>query len=201
MISRLILVGDSGVGKSSALRRYFDDGFTDNFNTTIGVDFKSKEIIKDKLKIQIWDTAGQERFKSITSSYYKNAHCVILFFDTTNKKSFDNLQYWYDEVHKYNSTNPIFILVGTKKDLKDHRQVYPEVIKNFITPKNIKYFEISSKLNENIFVIFDYAIELLKNKPIPEKPKNSFFNYVNMNEQEKTRNNNKEIKKNNYWCC
>src|SRR5687767_1706135 len=97
---KLIIIGDSGVGKSTIMSMYCDDTFMENYVSTIGVDFKVKIIdVNDKIaKVQIWDTAGQERFKSITRSYYKDANGVLLVFDLTNRQSFIKLEQWINEI-------------------------------------------------------------------------------------------------------
>ena len=116
---KILLIGDSGVGKSSLLNRFCDDSFTEKQLTTIGVDFKVKYVeVKDrKFKLAIWDTAGQERFRTLTSSYYRGAHALILVYDTSDRKTFENLTYWLEEVKKY-STNAdaLIMIVGNKLD-------------------------------------------------------------------------------------
>ena len=99
-IFKILLIGNSAVGKSSLLMRFADDIFTDNFLPTIGVDFKIRTIESSGsiVKLQMWDTAGQEKFKTITSAYYKGAHGIILTYDITDKKSFYDLQNWLSEV-------------------------------------------------------------------------------------------------------
>ena len=119
----MLLIGNSGVGKSSLLVRFAEDIFTDNFMPTIGVDFKIKTVDVDskQIKLQIWDTAGQERFKTITSSYYKGAHGIIVVYDITDRESFSNIQTWMAEVEKHASDNISRILVGNKCDLEGQR--------------------------------------------------------------------------------
>ena len=99
---KLLLIGNSGVGKSCILMRYADNSFTENFFNTIGVDFKIKTItLNDQvIKMQIWDTAGQDRFRTLTSSYYRGAHGIIIVYDVTNKDSFDNVRQWMQEIEK-----------------------------------------------------------------------------------------------------
>mmetsp|Transcript_18964 Transcript_18964/g.21787 ORF Transcript_18964/g.21787 Transcript_18964/m.21787 type:complete len:123 (-) Transcript_18964:275-643(-) len=113
---KILLIGNSGVGKSSLLLRFADDTFTDNFMPTIGVDFKIRTLEVDgkTIKLQIWDTAGQERFKTITSSYYKGAHGIIVVYDITDKESFKNIDTWMNEVEKHASDNVSRILCGNK---------------------------------------------------------------------------------------
>ena len=122
---KVLLIGNSGVGKSSLLLRFADDVFTDNFMPTIGVDFKIRTIEVDgkTIKLQIWDTAGQERFKTITSSYYKGAHGIIVTYDITDRESFSAIENWMGEVEKHASDNISRILVGNKSDMEDSRQV------------------------------------------------------------------------------
>ncbi|KAG7279340.1 hypothetical protein CRUP_001248 [Coryphaenoides rupestris] len=116
---KLLLIGDSGVGKSCLLLRFADDTYTDSYITTIGVDFKIRTIELDgkTIKLQIWDTAGQERFRTITSSYYRGAHGIIVVYDTTDQDSFNNVKQWLQEIDRYASENVNKLLVGNKCDL------------------------------------------------------------------------------------
>ena len=124
---KLLLVGNSSVGKSSLLLRFSEDIFNESFLPTIGVDFKIKtfDLAGKQVKMQIWDTAGQERFKTsnnlikVTSSYYKGAHGIVLVYDMTDKKSFKDVENWLLEVEKYASEDVSKILVGNKCDLED----------------------------------------------------------------------------------
>lgn len=149
---KIILIGDSGVGKSSLLLRLVDMEFDPEFNATIGVDFKIKNLsIDDKIyKLQIWDSAGQDRFRSITTMYYRNCDGVILMFDVTDKKSFNNIISWLCEIEKHSKPGIIKILVGSKSDLKYERKVSYEEAREFADNFNISYIETSSKDNKNI---------------------------------------------------
>lgn len=122
-IFKILLIGNSAVGKSSLLMRFADDIFTDTFLPTIGVDFKIRTIEAEgsKVKLQMWDTAGQERFKSVLTSYYKGTHGILLVFDITDKKSFTDLQEWLSEVDKYGREDLVKLLIGNKKDLAAKR--------------------------------------------------------------------------------
>ncbi|CAE6971172.1 rab-18 [Symbiodinium natans] len=121
---KLLIIGDSGVGKSSILLRFCDDEFNEKQASTIGVDFKTKfmQVRGKKLKLALWDTAGQERFRTLTSSYYRGAQGIILCYDCTQRSSFEHVKFWQDEVRKY-STNQdaILMLVSNKVDLADQQ--------------------------------------------------------------------------------
>ncbi len=118
-----MLIGNSAVGKSSLLLRFSDNIFSESFLPTIGVDFKIRtfDLSGKAVKLQIWDTAGQERFKTITSSYYKGAHGIILVYDITDKQTFKDVENWLQEVDKYANENVIKLLVGNKCDLESNR--------------------------------------------------------------------------------
>ena len=122
---KLILIGSSGVGKSALMRRLVEDTFTDECQSTIGVEFDSKVVMVEdqRVKLQIWDTAGQERFRSIAKSYYRNAVGVILVYDITERKSFEELGSWLTDVHALCEPNAVIELVGNKTDLAAKRTV------------------------------------------------------------------------------
>ena len=114
---KLLLIGDSGVGKSCLLLRFADDTYTESYISTIGVDFKIRTIELDgkTIKLQIWDTAGQERFRSITQSYYRSAHALILVYDVSNQPTFDCCPDWLREIEEYASPKVLKVLVGKMK--------------------------------------------------------------------------------------
>uniref|UniRef100_A0A0M3ICE7 Ras-related protein Rab-1A n=1 Tax=Ascaris lumbricoides TaxID=6252 RepID=A0A0M3ICE7_ASCLU len=122
---KLLLIGDSGVGKSCLLLRFADDTYTESYISTIGVDFKIRTIELDgkTIKLQIWDTAGQERFRTITSSYYRGAHGIIVVYDITDQESFNNVKQWLQEIDRYACENVNKLLVGNKCDLTSKRAV------------------------------------------------------------------------------
>jgi len=162
---KIILVGDTKVGKSALMIRYVDETFTESMLSTIGVDFKMKSFTRNNknIKIQLWDTAGQERFRSIISSFYRGAHAVIVCFDLTNRESFEHIVQWLNEIMKYGSTNVLVILVGNKSDLKNKIIIDSDEIEKFVKDKNLKYFITSSKTGDNIDSLFDFICdELIK---------------------------------------
>jgi len=149
---KLLLIGDSGVGKSCLLLRFADDTYTESYISTIGVDFKIKTIDLDAktIKLQIWDTAGQERFRTITSSYYRGAHGIIVVYDTTDLESFNNVKQWLHEIDRYASENVNKLLVGNKSDLTSKRAVSFDQAKEFADSLGIEFIETSAKNSTNV---------------------------------------------------
>ena len=153
---KILLVGNSSVGKSSLFLRFVDDVWNDVFVPTIGVDFKIKtlKINEKNVKLQIWDTAGQERFRTIISSYYKGAQGILLVFDVTEKESFESLNNWLIEIEKNANKNVIKILIGNKNDLEDKRVISFSQAKDFADSNGLKYVETSAKTNNNVTEAF-----------------------------------------------
>jgi len=116
---KIVMIGDSGVGKSCLLKRFATNEFNDSYISTIGVDFEIQTLYIDNktVKLQIWDTAGQERFHNITTSYYRGAHCIMLVYDVTNPDSFRNLNRWMGQIKNFASKGTQLLIVGNKADL------------------------------------------------------------------------------------
>jgi small GTP-binding protein len=151
-VFKLVLIGDSGVGKSCLLLRFADDTYTESHISTIGVDFKIRTIQLDgkTIKLQIWDTAGQERFRTITSSYYRGAHGIIVVYDTTDSETFEHVKTWLHEIERYASENVNKLLVGNKSDLTTKRQVESDAAKEFADSASIPFLETSAKNATNV---------------------------------------------------
>jgi len=150
---KLLLIGDSGVGKSCLLLRFADDSYTESYISTIGVDFKIRTIEMDgkTLKLQIWDTAGQERFRTITSSYYRGAHGIIIVYDVTDEESFRNVKNWIGEIKTYASQDVTRLLVGNKCDLPPSKRVITEEMgREFAESLGIEFLETSAKNASNV---------------------------------------------------
>ncbi|CAL9099025.1 unnamed protein product [Musa textilis] len=149
---KLLLIGDSSVGKSCLLLRFADDSYVDSYISTIGVDFKIRTVELDgkTVKLQIWDTAGQEWFKTITSSYYRGAHGIIIVYDITEMESFDNIRQWLSEIDRYASDSVCKLLVGNKCDLVENRVVEMEKAKAFADSFGIPFIETSAKDSINV---------------------------------------------------
>lgn len=174
---KLLLIGDSGVGKSCLLLRFADDTYTESYITTIGVDFKIRtvEIDAKTIKLQIWDTAGQERFRTITSSYYRGAHGIIVVYDVTDAESFNNVKQWLHEIDRYASENVNKLLVGNKSDLVAKRAVTFEQGQEFANSLGIEFVETSAKNSTNVekaFMVMSANIKSrMKSQPANEKAK------------------------------
>ena len=165
---KLVIIGDSGVGKSCILLRFADDTFTENYYSTIGVDFRFKcvDIGERKCKLQIWDTAGQERFKTVTSAYYRGADGIIIVFDQTDRESFNNVQNWIDDISKYSTEEPSKIIIANKEDISDERKsVKMEDIAELEKKTGLEVIKTSAKTGENI----DYAFKKLTQKLLIER--------------------------------
>ena len=149
---KLLLIGDSGVGKSCLLLRFAEDTYTESYISTIGVDFKIRtiELEGKTIKLQIWDTAGQERFRTITSSYYRGAHGIIVVYDVTDLESFNNVKQWLHEIDRYACENVNKLLVGNKSDLDSKRAVQFETAKEFAESLGIEFLETSAKNATNV---------------------------------------------------
>ncbi|SCU77294.1 LAFA_0A00892g1_1 [Lachancea sp. 'fantastica'] len=149
---KLLLIGDSGVGKSCLLLRFSDDTYTNDYISTIGVDFKIKTVELDgkTVKLQIWDTAGQERFRTITSSYYRGAHGIIIVYDVTDQDSFNDVKMWLQEIDRYATAGVLKLMVGNKSDLQDKRVVEYDVAKEFADSLQIPFLETSALDSSNV---------------------------------------------------
>lgn len=164
-VYKLLVLGDSKVGKSCLILRYTEDQFPEDFLTTIGVDFKVKNInIENQdYKLQIWDTAGQEQFRSITKSFYRNSHGVLVVFDLSDRESFESVPTWINSVLQSCESPINIILVGNKCDL-DHA-VSKKEAEDLASSFNIKYIETSAKNNLNVDEAFScLAKDVIKNQ-------------------------------------
>lgn len=194
-VIKILTLGDATVGKSSIVLRYSDNKFNDTILSTIGVDSKRK-IIKvngEKIKVSIWDTAGQEKFQNIVKQYYNGANGVLLIYDITSKKSFDKIQFWYDDLSKNSNIEELFIcLVGNKLDLKKTRVITIEEAKEYAKKLDVPYFEVSAKSGEGIKELFDDIIKKIMDKiksndldEIEEKIRTSFLEKDNFTQKDK----------------
>ena len=186
---KVLLLGDSDVGKSSLILRYTEETFNSKLVNSIGVDFKmkKKEIDGKIIKVQIWDTAGHERFRSITYSYYRGANAIIIVFDLSDKKSFISITEWLKQIEKHAKENVFKFLVGNKSDLVDERQVSYEEAKQYADEHDLPYIETSAKEGININELFDNSIKsFLTNTKYFWSEKNIKLNSQSTNSSERS---------------
>ena len=172
LLKKIILLGDSGTGKTSIINQSVNNKFNSQYKATIGADFSTKELIVDGIHttLQIWDTAGQERFQSLGVSFYRSADACILVYDITSVKSFENLESWRDEFIRQGGVSESFpfSVIGNKCDLEHNRRVAWQRVQSWCKQKGIDvYFESSAKDNRNIDETFDHLIKevlLIENK-------------------------------------
>ena len=179
LIFKMILIGDSGVGKSNILSRYINNSFSETTRSTVGVELSAKveEINNTKIKIQIWDTAGQERYKSITKTYYKGAKGALIIYDITNKESFKNVDKWINDLKESGDDDVSILIVGNKCDLEASREVTTDEVKKKAELYKMAYCETSALKGENIDNAFRTLIKIVVEKN--EKKKNEEDKYGN----------------------
>ncbi|XP_051988315.1 ras-related protein Rab-3D-like [Xyrauchen texanus] len=163
---KLLIIGNSSVGKTSFLFRYADDSFTSAFVSTVGIDFKVKTVFRNnkRIKLQIWDTAGQERYRTITTAYYRGAMGFLLMFDITNQDSFNAVQDWATQIKTYSWDNAQVILVGNKCDLEDERLIPTEDSQSLADELGFQCFEASAKDNINVKQVFERLVDVICEK-------------------------------------
>lgn len=178
MIMKLLLIGDSGIGKSCLLLRFVEDKFNPTFITTVGIDFKIRTIESNgkKLKLQVWDTAGQERFRTITTAYYRGAMGIVLVYDVTDTRSFENIKSWYKTVTQYANENTQIFLVGNKCDDEENRQVSKTQGEELATELQVPFLEVSAKQNIDVETIFYELAKMIQEK---HKDDSTFANNPN----------------------
>ena len=153
---KILIIGESRVGKTCLLLRFTEDIFTDHHVSTIGIDFKTKLLVIDNknIKMQMWDTAGQERFKTLTKNFYKSADGIIVVYDITDENSFKNVRVWMKQIDEYGNNKTCKILVGNKCDDVEKRKISTDEGHNLALELNLNFFESSAKDNHNVQEVF-----------------------------------------------
>ena len=166
ILYKIVIIGDSGVGKSNILSRYVRDEFSMDTKATVGVEFGSKiiSINNQQIKIQIWDTAGQEKYKSVSTIYYKGAKGALLVYDISRKETFNNLNRWINEIKNNSDENINILLIGNKCDLEEGRQISQEEAFEKAKEINAGFLEVSALQAVNIEKAFKYLIQQIHNK-------------------------------------
>ncbi|XP_036405572.1 ras-related protein Rab-37-like isoform X2 [Megalops cyprinoides] len=183
LMHKTILVGDSGVGKTSLLVQ-FDQGkfIPGSFSATVGIGFTNKVVTVDnvKVKLQIWDTAGQERFRSVTHAYYRDAQALLLLYDITSKSSFDNIRAWLTEIHEYAQKDVVIMLLGNKSDMANERVIKREEGEKLAREYGVPFMETSAKTGVNVELAFLAVAKELKHRAVhqPNEPKFQIHDYI-----------------------
>ncbi len=201
---KLLLVGNSNVGKTSIILQYIDNFFPKSHLSTIGVEFKIKtfKYKSFKVNLQIWDTSGQERFHSITNNFFRNADCIFFVYDISDYKSFEGVKIWINEAEEIGNFFQK-ILIGNKSDLVEQREVSEEELNDYSKKNNIISLEMSAKDKKNLDEAFNKMIELIfKDKSDEEIIRefgvsNSSLSILTNNTKQKKR----KKKKKNEQCC
>lgn len=168
---KLLMIGDSGVGKSCLVLRFCEDSFTPTFIATTGIDFRVQmtELNGKRVKLQIWDTAGQERYRTIAPAYYKGAHGILLVYDVTDEKSFLNIRNWMKSIEQHAPDTVKRILIGNKSDMVNERVIDKAKGQGLADEYNIKFFECSAKSNQNVEDSFlELALQSLEDLESPK---------------------------------
>ncbi|KAH9749850.1 ras-related protein RABA5a [Citrus sinensis] len=162
---KVVLIGDSAVGKSNLLARFARDEFYPNSKSTIGVEFQTQkmDINGKEVKAQIWDTAGQERFRAVTSAYYRGAVGALLVYDISRRQTFDSIGRWLNELHTHSDMNVVTILVGNKSDLKDAREVTTAEGKALAEAQGLFFMETSALDSSNVTAAFQTVVTEIYN--------------------------------------
>ena len=163
---KYIIIGDPSVGKSNLLMKFAHNKFTEEYQTTIGVEFGAKNIhLNDQTyRIQIWDTAGQENFRSITRAYYKNCVCAMIVYDITCRESFEHIQNWLQDIRDQSPKTVLIVLIGNKIDLEDKRIISYDEGKDFASKNDLLFMETSAKTGERVDEIFEISAKEIDKK-------------------------------------
>ena len=172
--SKIILVGDSSVGKTSIINRFTENAFSENYRCTVGVEYKIKALYLDnstKVEMRIWDTCGGEQYRSLTKQFFRDSDGAILCFDLTSKTSFDHLEDWFRELKNCAPPQCQIFVAGNKSDLEDQRRVPVADIQTFLSSHtDLRFLEVSAKTGTNVVLMFEELASLIaKNN---EKPQN-----------------------------
>ena len=199
---KIIIIGNSGVGKSNILGRYLKNEFKEDTKSTVGVEFGSKKVKVNgiNIKLQVWDTAGEERYRSITSAYYKGSKGCFIVYDITSTQSFNDIEKWYDEIVKITDKNISIILVGNKCDLENQRKVSVEMGKNKAKNLNCPFYETSALNNTNIDNVFQIISENIFNRCKDEKNSDDDDDFEIVPKDDKTVNISSETKEEKKCC-
>eukprot|EP00164_Ancoracysta_twista_P000605 GFYU01000801.1.p1 GENE.GFYU01000801.1~~GFYU01000801.1.p1 ORF type:complete len:211 (-),score=26.79 GFYU01000801.1:269-901(-) len=177
---KVILIGNSYVGKSSLMRRFTDGVFSEEaYSPTIGVDFTVKQVedLGQQVRLQIWDTAGQERYRTLTNSYYRGAQGIFVVYDVTSQESYDCVEHWLEEIFHFSNPNVNIVLIGNKNDLDEEKVVDVSVAEELAQRKQgrnpINVIETSARDGTNVNQAFAMLVRQMQKSHIPQEPMDS----------------------------
>ncbi|KAJ5077777.1 ras-related protein rab-11a [Anaeramoeba ignava] len=181
-VFKVVLIGNTHVGKTNLLTRYRYNTFTTESTSTIGVEFSSKvfKINNETIQLQIWDTAGQERFRSVTRAYYRGSYGAFIVYDIADEESFEKLEYWINDFKDQTDQNVVIMIIGNKSDLSDKRKISKEKGQKFAAEKNFLFMETSAKDGTNVHKAFETLITEIYNVFSKKKltpPPINLYNY------------------------
>jgi small GTP-binding protein len=161
---KVVVIGESGVGKTCLLIRFVRDTFDEDTQSTLGIEFLSKIIQTEtrRIQLQLWDTAGQELFRTVTRGYYRGSAGALVLFDLSNRDSFDNVERWLQDVKSVARDDVVLILIGNKSDLEEKRQVSKEEAADFAEQHGMHYFEASAKTGANVSEAVNTCVALIE---------------------------------------
>ena len=199
MILKIVLIGDSSVGKTNLMNKYIKNEFREDTKATVGVEFGSKVYVIEnhRIKAQIWDTAGQERYRSIANTYYKGAKGAFIVYDITRKETFDSVDRWANDLKTECDKNITIILIGNKNDLENQRQVTKEQGEEKAKAFQLGFFEMSALTGDNLEKGFNALISEIYENNKNEFKNNDYLNLGDAVEEIKLKNDSENDKK----CC
>ena len=199
MILKIVLIGDSSVGKTNLMNKYIKNEFREDTKATVGVEFGSKVYVIEnhRIKAQIWDTAGQERYRSIANTYYKGAKGAFIVYDITRKETFDSVDRWANDLMTECDKNITIILIGNKNDLENQRQVTKEQGEEKAKAFRLGFFEMSALTGDNLEKGFNTLISEIYENNKNEFKNNDYLNLGDAVEEIKLKNDSENEKK----CC
>ena len=160
-LMKFILIGNSGVGKSTLLFQFIENKYKTGIEPTIGIEFGTKiiDVSGKTIRLQIWDSAGQENYRSITRAYYRNTICAVLVYDITNRKSFEDIKIWLEEAKTFGNENMYFVLLGNKAEMENERTVSVHEADTLAKDQGMYFFEVSAVANLNVARSFNIILE------------------------------------------
>ncbi|GKU99726.1 hypothetical protein SLEP1_g12530 [Rubroshorea leprosula] len=201
---KIVIIGDSAVGKSNLLSRYARDEFNAHSKTTIGVEFQTQclKIDGKEIKAQIWDTAGQERFRAVTSAYYRGAFGALLVYDISRRTTFDSVSRWLDELNSHCDSTVARMLVGNKSDLENIREVTSEEGKTLAEAEGLFFIETSARDSTNVRTAFEIVIrEIYNNVSRKVLHSDSYKAELTLNRVSLANDDSSKQTQNTYSCC